>query len=112
MKKKVISSITLMIIAFMLGLVNYVGATNQNIEDGNITVENEIVNKTDGENNTQWYGTNSTPKDFVNDINNQLQNVNSAQPSDNRKSVIVTIIVIITVALIAVLVTWYYMTNQ
>ncbi len=112
MKKQVISSIALIIIAFMLGLTNYVGATNQNVENENVVVENEIINTNRTENNTEWYGVNSAPTDLVNDINDQLQNINSTKPKDNRRAVAVTIIIIITVALIAILVGWYYMTNQ
>lgn len=113
MKKQIISSILLIVIVLILGSIEGVLATGQNIDNEEGIVENYIENTNREDNNIQMQGTNTAPTDLVNDINNQLQNLASKQqPKDNRRSVAITIIVIITVALIAALVTWYYMTNQ
>lgn len=112
MKKQMISMIALITVAFILGLANFVGATNTNIENGNIIIENEIVNTTGIENNTQWPGVNEPTNNFINDINNQLQNMTYTPKKDNRKAITVTVIIIITTAIIAALVGWYYITNQ
>ena len=118
MKKQIISLITAVTIFFILGLTDCVLATNQPIENEDTPITSEVTNvqepgMTQNQDNTQWIGANSTPTDYINDINSQLQNiVSKQQPKDNRRAVAVTIIIIVTVALIAMLVTWYYMTNQ
>lgn len=118
MKKQIISSITLIMLTFILGLSSRVIATNQPIANEDIPVTNVVTNvptsdPTPIQNNTEWINTNSAPSDYVNDINNQLQNmVSKQQPKDMRRQVAVTVIVIVTVLLIVGLITWYYLTNQ
>lgn len=118
MKKRIISFITLMMLTFILGVSNDVLATNQPIANEDIPVTNEATNIPSSEptpiqNNTEWINTNAAPSDYVNDINNQLQNmVSKQQPKDMRRQVAVTVIVIVTVLLIVGLITWYYLTNQ
>ncbi|MCI9039555.1 MAG: hypothetical protein HFJ29_06790 [Clostridia bacterium] len=112
MKKKIVSMMVLITIAFIIGMADCVGATNTNIDNTNMMIENEIVNTTGIENNTQWPGINESTNHFINDINDQLQNMTYTPKKDNRRAVTVTIIIIITVAIIAALVGWYYMTNQ
>lgn len=116
MKKQIVSVITLIMFAFILGLSSRVIATNQPIANEDIPVTNVVTNIPTSEpmpiqNNTEWINTNSASSDYVNDINNQLQNmVSRQQPKDMRRQVTVTII-IVTVLLIVGLITWYYMTN-
>lgn len=112
MKKQIISFMAFIMISFILGLTDCVLAINQVVEDENSTMQNQLINSTGIESNVQTPGTNPTSNDFVNSINNGLQNLAQKPPKDNRRAVAVTIIIIVTVALIAALVTWYYMTNQ
>lgn len=112
MKKQIISFMAFIMILFILGLTDCVLAINQVVEDENSTMQNQLINSTGIESNVQTPGTNPTSNDFVNSINNGLQNLVQKPPKDNRRAVAVTIIIIVTVALIAALVTWYYMTNQ
>lgn len=117
MKQQIVSVITLIMFAFILGLSSRVIATNQPIANEDIPVTNVVTNVPTSEttpiqNNTEWINTNSTSSDYVNDINNQLQNmVSKQQPKDMRRQVTVTVI-IVTVLLIVGLITWYYMTNS
>lgn len=113
MKKQIISSIILIMITFMLGLTGRVLATDQNIDNDEGIIGNYVENTTGIESNVQAQGTNTAPTDYVNDINDQLQNMASKQqPKDMRRQVAVMVIIIITVLLIVGLITWYYMTNQ
>lgn len=113
MKKQIISSIILIMLAFMLGLTGRVLATDQNIDNDEGIVENHVENTTGVESNIQTQGTNTAPADYVNDMSNRLQNMASGQQTkDRRKQVTVMVIIIITVAIIATLIAWYYMTNQ
>lgn len=114
MKKQIISFMMAVTIFFILGLTDGVLATNQPIENEDTPITSEVTNvlesgMTQNQDDTQWVGANSAPTDYINDINNI---VSKQQPKDNRRAVAVTIIIIVTVALIAMLVTWYYMTNQ
>lgn len=117
MKKQIVSVITLIMFAFILGLSSRVIATNQPIANEDIPVTNVVTNIPTSEpmpiqNNTEWINTNSASSDYVNDINNQLQNmVSRQQPKDMRRQVTVTVIISVTVLLIVGLITWYYMTN-
>lgn len=112
MKKQIVSSIILIMIAFMLGLTGRVLATSQDVDDGG-TVQNYVENTTGEESNIQQQGTNTAPTDYINDISNQLQNIASGQqPKDMRRQVAIMVIIIVTVLLIVGLITWYYMTNQ
>lgn len=112
MKKQIVSSIILIMIAFILGLTGRVLATSQDVDDGG-TVQNYVENTTGEESNIQQQGTNTAPTDYVNDISNQLQNIASRQqPKDMRRQVAIMAIIIVTVLLIVGLITWYYMTNQ
>lgn len=118
MKQQIVSVITLIMFAFILGLSSRVIATNQPIANEDIPVTNVVTNVPTSEttpiqNNTEWINTNSASSDYVNDINNQLQNmVSKQQPKDMRRQVTVTVIIIVTVLLIVGLITWYYMTNS
>lgn len=112
MKKRVMSIMMLIMVAFMFGFTDRVWATNMNSERGNTIIENEVINTTSSDNNTLIYGVDSNTDNFINDINDHLQNMTYTPKKDNRKAVTVTIIIIVTVAIIAALVGWYYMTNQ
>ncbi len=113
MRKQIVSSIILIMLALMLGLTGRVLATNQEVTDDDGTVQNYVENTNRGESNMQQQGVNTAPTDYVNDISNKLQNMASEQqPKDMRRQVTVMVIVIITVLLIVGLITWYYMTNQ
>lgn len=113
MKKKMISSMMLIMIAFLLGLTGRVLATSQVMDNGERMVENYLENTAAEEGNIQTPGVDSAPSDYVNGINNQLQNIASGQqPKDMRRQVAVMVIIIVIVLLIVGLITWYYMTNQ
>lgn len=113
MKKRMILSITLIIIAFIIGLASKTLATDQNLNNEGENVGNYMEDTNKVESNRQEPEANTTPTDYINDLNNQLQNIASKQqPKDMRRQVAVTVIIIITVLLIVGLVTWYYMTNQ
>lgn len=112
MKKQIISTIILIMIAVLFGLTGKGLATNQAIVGEEGIVENYLENTNDVTSNMQAPGTNATPTDYVNNISDQLQNmVSKQQPKDQRRQVAVTTIIIITILLIIGLVTWYYMTN-
>lgn len=114
MKKRIISSIMLIMLTFILGLSSRVLATNQTIVNEDIPITNVVTqtsNNVEGNIQTPW--TNSAPEDYINNISNQLQDMASKQPpKDTRRQVAVMVIIIITVLLIVGLITWYYMTNQ
>lgn len=121
MKRKMLSSIMIIMVAFILGLTSRVLAINQSIDNEEEMVENYLENTMGVEENTQIQGTNIEPTqapgtnstDYVNDLSERLQNMASQQqPKDQRKQVAVTTIIIVTILLIIGLVTWYYMTNQ
>ena len=112
MKKQIVSSIMLVIIAFLLGLTGKVLATSRSIENEDIFIQNRLENVNINENDMQPQGTNTVPTDYFNDINNKLQDIASQQPKDMRKQVTVMVIIIVTVLAIVGLITWYYMTNQ
>ena len=118
MKKRMISSIMLIMFTFILGVSSRVLATNQTIANEDIPITNVVINvptqiSNNVEGNIQTPWTNSVPEDYINNISNQLQDMASKQPpKDTRRQVTVMVIVIITVLLIVGLITWYYMTNQ
>lgn len=89
MKKQIIISSLLIILALVLGFTGSVLANN----------------------NDQLYGT-TIPKNEEEGVSlsEELKNIASTQQKDNRGAVVITI-VIITIVLIAGLVMWWYRTN-
>jgi len=112
MKKQMISNVIIIMLVFILGITGRTLATSQNVDDGEGTIENYEEN-TEVESNVQIPGTNTDPTDYANDMSNRLQDMAfKQQPKDMRRQTTITIIIIITVAIIATLIVWYYMTNQ
>lgn len=107
MKKQVILSSILITFLLMFGISGCTLATNQSVNND----EAIVTNTTNTSGNTIWYGTNSIPSN-VEGIQNEFQKPTDKVQKDNKRAVTVTIVVMITAALIAALVGWYYMTNQ
>ena len=112
MKKRIILSSILILLT--LGLANIALGTNQTVnnQDDPMTVKNYVINSTGSNENTEWYGTNSVPNEVDDDTNDELQNSTVKRQLDSKRKVAITVIIVISIAIIVTVGAWYYKTKQ
>ena len=77
-----------------------------------MTVIYYVINSTGSNEYNEWYGTNSVPNDVDDDTNDELQNSTVKRQLDSKRKVAITVIIVISIAIIVTVGAWYYKTKQ